>query len=109
MFWSLCFGCKATTYQQIGGFDPGYGGYGGEDTDFAFAARRAGGFLFTYWERGCTISTIPYRTHRCSTWRTSFQCPLFPQKWGCWPMEGWLRAFRRAGVIRWEGDEVEVV
>lgn len=109
MFWSLCFGCKKTTHQQIGGFDPGYGGYGGEDTDFAFAARRAGvpfyllGARVYHQHHPVQDPPLQHLEDIVSNAR------YFQQKWGCWPMEGWLRAFRRAGVIRWEGDEVEVV
>ncbi|WP_409241961.1 glycosyltransferase family 2 protein, partial [Caballeronia sp. INML3] len=40
MFWSLNFACHLNTFEQIGGFDDAYTGYGGEDTDFAFRAKR---------------------------------------------------------------------
>ena len=33
-FWSLNFALSARTFQEVGGFDPRYVGYGGEDTDF---------------------------------------------------------------------------
>ncbi|WP_425466922.1 galactosyltransferase-related protein [Rarobacter faecitabidus] len=35
LFWSLTFALSSATWQRIGGFDEGYCGYGGEDTDFA--------------------------------------------------------------------------
>ena len=34
-FWSLSFSLAAATFRKIGGFDPAFDGYGGEDTDFA--------------------------------------------------------------------------
>ena len=34
-FWSLNFALHAATFRAIGGFDPRYVGYGGEDTDLA--------------------------------------------------------------------------
>lgn len=38
-FWSLCFAIMHSQFEQIGGFDTDYVGYGAEDTDFAFMAR----------------------------------------------------------------------
>ncbi|MFG0255570.1 MAG: glycosyltransferase family 2 protein [Rhodopirellula sp. JB053] len=39
-FWSLCFAITRNSFQTIGGFSEDFAGYGGEDTDFAFAARQ---------------------------------------------------------------------
>ena len=57
LFWSLAFGVTAATWDDLGGFDTGYSGYGAEDTDFAMRARRhgvemawfAGGTAFHQW------------------------------------------------------------
>ncbi|HEX8101651.1 MAG TPA: hypothetical protein VF533_03495, partial [Solirubrobacteraceae bacterium] len=42
LFWSLSFAVGPAVHARIGGFDPGYVGYGAEDTDYAFRARAAG-------------------------------------------------------------------
>lgn len=41
LFWSVAFGVRRRTFEALGGFDEAYVGYGAEDTDFGFAARRA--------------------------------------------------------------------
>ena len=40
-FWSLCFALPARVFHRVGGFDEGFEGYGGEDTDFAMALAAA--------------------------------------------------------------------
>lgn len=106
LFWSLNFGCSKTVFENIGGFDEGYEGYGAEDTDFAFAAR----------ERGVPVAAldaIAYHQHHAS-----YSPPVnhmqdilpnalrFKSKWGKWPMEGWLRKFADMGLIEWHDDHL---
>ena len=40
LFWSLNFAVRRTVWDELGGFDEGFGGYGGEYTDLAFTARQ---------------------------------------------------------------------
>ncbi len=113
LFWSLSFGVpRATFLTTIGGFDPTLDGYGGEDTDLAFTARA----------RGVPLAWLPravaYHQHH-----ESFDPPLqhldsivanatrFRAKWGRWPMEGWLHAFDRLGLVRFDptDDVLEVL
>jgi GT2 family glycosyltransferase len=113
LFWSLSFGVRRTTFvDTIGGFDEQLDGYGGEDTDLAFAARAAGVPL------AWLPAAVAYHQHH-----DTFSPPLnhlrsivanarrFRAKWGIWPMEGWLTAFEQLGLVRWDsaGDDVEVV
>ena len=49
-FWSLNFALSARTFQEVGGFDPRYVGYGGEDTDFGRTVAAQG--LPLWWVRG---------------------------------------------------------
>lgn len=101
LFWSLSFAVTADTWHELGGFSPAYEGYGGEDTDFAFAARAAGVPLI--WVGGAdafhqwhTTSSPPWQ-HLDDILRNG---ATFAARWGEWPMGGWLEAFAAAGAIR---------
>ena len=98
-FWSLSFALSADDFAATGGFCEDYVGYGGEDTDFAQVVGACGGSLT--WVGGATA----YHQHHDS--RTPPVEPLeavvrnagvFADRWGWWPMEGWLEAFRRRGL-----------
>jgi len=109
LFWSLNFGCSKQTFNQIGGFDRSYTGYGAEDTDFAFKARQA----------GVPIGLLPAMAYH--QYHPSYDPPLnhiqdivanaahFKQKWHVWPMEGWLRKFQQLGFIEWTPDKIELI
>jgi len=102
LFWSLSFAVSASTWERLVGFDPTYEGYGGEDTDFAFAARSAGvelvwvGGAHAYHQYHATSS--PPWAHLDDILRNG---RIFADRWGAWPMEGWLAAFADAGAISW--------
>ncbi|MCR0983229.1 glycosyltransferase family 2 protein [Roseomonas populi] len=100
LFWSLAFAMRRESFLRLGGFDEGFTGYGGEDTDFAFRAREAGlPLLFT-------ASTTAFHQHHMV-----HEPPLqhfadivanatrFRARHGFWPMDGWLDAFARMGLI----------
>ncbi|MBP0494628.1 glycosyltransferase family 2 protein [Pararoseomonas indoligenes] len=100
LFWSLAFAMQRESFLRLGGFDETFTGYGGEDTDFAFRARAAGlPLLFT-------ASTTAFHQHH-----TVHEPPLqhfadivanaarFRARHGFWPMDGWLDAFARMGLI----------
>jgi GT2 family glycosyltransferase len=107
LFWSLNFACNAATFERIGGFDEGYTGYGGEDTDFAFRARAQGVPL---------LSAAALAFHQ---YHPMYDPPLnhleaivanarrFYRQWQRWPMEGWLQAFVDRGLVRWTATELE--
>ncbi|GAA2533208.1 glycosyltransferase family 2 protein [Winogradskya humida] len=100
LFWSLSFAVTAEAWRTVGGFDESYEGYGGEDTDFAFTARAAGvplvwvGGAHAYHQHHPT-STPPWQ-HLDDILRNG---RLFADRWGTWPMRGWLDAFAEAGAI----------
>ena len=100
LFWSLSFAVTARTWRAVGGFDEAFEGYGGEDTDFAYAARDAGvplvwvGGAHAYHQHHPTSS--PPWQHLDDILRNG---RLFADRWGSWPMEGWLDAFASAGAI----------
>ena len=105
LFWSLSFAVTPRVWERIGGFDEAYEGYGAEDTDFAFRAR----------ERGVALTWVG-GAHAYHQWHPSGTPPwrhlddilrngrIFAERWGTWPMEGWLEAFAAAGAIERDGD-----
>ncbi|MER6691366.1 glycosyltransferase family 2 protein [Streptomyces minutiscleroticus] len=101
LFWSLSFAVTARTWRDVGGFCEEYAGYGGEDTDFALLARKAGAEVA--WLGGAPayhqhhpVSRPPVE-HLDDILRNG---ALFRSRWGRWPMEGWLREFARRGLVR---------
>lgn len=104
LFWSLSFALTAKTWRRIerefGGFDEGYTGYGGEDTDFAWQLRAHG--IELYWVGGAhafhqwhPVSSPPWE-HLHDIVRNA---NYFHTKWGEFPMRGWLEAFEADGAI----------
>lgn len=112
LFWSLSFAVRPVVHTRIGGFDEAYAGYGGEDTDYAFRARRAGVGLA--WVGGAWAHhqhhpvSRPPREHLTDIVRNA---RVFRERWGRWPMEGWLRAFADEGLVAWDpgGDALRII
>lgn len=104
LFWSLCFSIRCDTFQHIGGFDTQFHGYGGEDTDFAFTAREkkipfghVGGYAYHQHHAVCRppiqhVADLVVNARR------------FHQKWGNWPMTGWLNELHNAGYVQFHED-----
>jgi len=105
LFWSLSFGLSSAHWDELGGFDETFVGYGGEDTDFAMRLGRNGGRL--YWLGGATAYhqyhdvEDPPRRHLGDIVRNS---NLFHDRWGEFPMGGWLDAFAAEGLITLSGQ-----
>jgi GT2 family glycosyltransferase len=103
LFWSLSFAVTMATWAEVGGFCEQYVGYGGEDTDFGFAARAAGVRLT--WVGGADAyhqwhpTQSPPIAHLDDILRNG---AVFARRWGRWPMEGWIDAFRDRGLVRWD-------
>ncbi|RXF67936.1 glycosyltransferase family 2 protein [Hansschlegelia zhihuaiae] len=108
LFWSLAFGVRKTTFEALGGFDEAYVGYGGEDTDFGFAAEAAGvpivltGDVRAFHQHH--FVSDPPLENLDDIIRNA---EVFRGKWGRWPMEGWLVGFERAGLIRRTARSIE--
>ncbi|MEO7059965.1 MAG: galactosyltransferase-related protein [Lapillicoccus sp.] len=105
LFWSLSFALTARSWKVVGGFDQGYSGYGGEDTDYALSAAAVGGRL--WWTRGATayhqhhdIDSPPVRHLEAIVSNSN----RFHSRWGVFPMEGWLAAFEAQGLITRAGS-----
>ncbi len=103
LFWSLSFAVTRATWRRIGGFSEAYVGYGGEDTDFGQLARRAGVDLC--WVGGALafhqhhpVSSPPVQ-HLDDILRNA---RIFRERWGWWPMSGWLSAFAARGLAHYD-------
>lgn len=109
LFWSLSFAMTAPLWGQaraaFGGFCEEFTGYGGEDTDFAMNLRRTG--IPMSWVGGA---------HAYHQWHPVSSPPVehleeilanaqaFHDRWGFWPMTGWLEAFERLELVRFTND-----
>ena len=100
LFWSLSFAVTAPTWRRVGGFWPGYRGYGAEDTDFGQLAAASGVPL--RWVGGAhafhqhhPVSDPPVE-HLADIVRNA---TLFHRRWGWWPMAGWLDQFDKLALI----------
>jgi len=109
LFWSLNFACTREVFERVGGFDEGYLGYGAEDTDFAFSARRQGVELRT------AAAQAFHQYH--PTWRPPLNhfsaivanAQRFHQRWQEWPMEGWLGEFVELGLVSWSAQSLQIL
>jgi GT2 family glycosyltransferase len=114
LFWSLSFAVHRDAWLTSGGFFEEYVGYGGEDTDFAqqSAARGLGfgwvGDARAYHQYHPTQD--PPVQHLSDILRNA---RLFHERWGRWPMLGWLEAFEEVGLVQrtadgWRAVEADV-
>ncbi|GAA5112907.1 glycosyltransferase [Alloalcanivorax gelatiniphagus] len=101
LFWSLSFAVHRDTWTRTGGFCEDYTGYGGEDTDFARTAIAVGvdlgwvGSARAYHQHH-PVSSPPVE-HLDDILRNG---RLFHERWGEWPMRGWLEKFEEQGLVR---------
>ncbi|SEC32987.1 Glycosyltransferase, GT2 family [Rhodococcus pyridinivorans] len=105
LFWSLSFASRSLVWDRIGGFCTAYSGYGGEDTDFGQKAARAG--VPMAWVGGAHAF---HQYHPVSSPPVEHlddiltNAALFHQRWGWWPMRGWLDEFERTGLVSFDPD-----
>jgi len=103
LFWSLNFAITVDDWYRSGGFHTGYRGYGGEDTDLAVGIAALGGGLA--WVGGARVfhqhhpTSSPPWQHLDAILRNA---TVFRERWGRYPMEGWLSAFAEAGAIEYQ-------
>lgn len=107
LFWSLSCAATASTWRTLGGFHEGYVGYGAEDTDLGRVARSRGVDLV--WVGGADafhqyhpVSHPPVH-HLEDIVRNA---GTFHERWGEWPMPGWLDEFERRGLVRRDGGRL---
>lgn len=101
LFWSLSFALTVHDWHAVGGFDEGYVGYGGEDTDFGQRLGAAGGRLL--WVGGARAHHQHHPTSSPPVQHVDdivANANRFAERWGWWPMEGWLEEFAARGLVR---------
>ncbi len=109
-FWSLNFAMHRGDWARSGGFDEGYTGYGGEDTDYGRTLVERD--IPIWWVRGARVyhqfhtHAMPPVHHVESVLRNTNR---FAEKWGHRTMEHWLYAFREMGLIADGPDGLEVI
>ena len=111
LFWTLSFALTRPLFEQLGGLDERYQGYGAEDTDLAFTARQLD-VPFALCTARCYHQHHPvYRPPLQHFADIISNARCFYEKWHRWPMEGWLTAFREQELVRWDsnGTTLEVV
>src|SRR5690606_10024244 len=107
--WSLNFAIERDTWTMLGGFDQAYEGYGGEDTDIAFEARRRA--VPAWFVPGAEafhqhhVVNDPPIDHLQDIVANARR---FHQKWGVWPMTGWLASFAENGLIEWDDHSIRL-
>lgn len=110
LFWSLIFGIGRNRFLDLGGFDEAFTGYGAEDTDFGFRARKTDLPLFFMGGAGAFHQyhdvCDPPLQHLHDIVRNA---NLFHDRWDFWPMEGWLKAFASGGYIMRTRTGLEVI
>lgn len=106
LFWSLSYALSADAWRRSGGFDERYVGYGGEDTDFGRRAAAAGlclgwvGSARAYHQHH-PVSSPPVE-HLDDILRNG---RLYRDRWGEWPMRGWLCELEERGLVVRRGDD----
>ena len=105
LVWGLCMAMRHSTFDRVGGFDEGYGGYAGEDTDLATAL--AGHGIPVGLVAGAVVLHQHHDSHEPPVQQlraTVANAQRYRDKWGTWPMAGWLQGFVELGLLDWSPD-----
>jgi GT2 family glycosyltransferase len=103
LFWSLSFATRARTWRGLGGFCERYRGYGAEDTDLGQLARARGVELC--WIGGAHAYHQHHPTAEPPVQHVDeilCNAAIFHDRWGWWPMRGWLDAFAARGLVEFD-------
>lgn len=105
LVWGLCMAMRHSTFDRAGGFDEAYGGYAGEDTDLGRALAAAGVPV------ALVADAVVLHQHHDSydppvqqLRATVANAQRYRDKWGSWPMAGWLEGFSAMGLTDWSPE-----
>ena len=101
LLWTLCIAMEKRVFTKVGGLDEGYTGYGGEDTDFAFELERRGIPFHLVGATAFHQYHAVYRPPVTLARDIARNSQRFYDKWGGWPMDGWLAQLNDLGIIDW--------
>ena len=105
LLWTVSMGAPAELLRRAGGFDERYTGYGAEDTDMAMRLKATGAPL--HWVGGAWAFHQhhgPAGTPDQHLDDVLRNAGVFFDRWGRWPMQGWLEAFADRGLVRRTAD-----
>lgn len=108
-FWSLCFAIYREQFKKIGGFDTAYIGYGAEDTDFAFMAKKLG---IAFYLTNDLVYHQQHSVHRPPINHLDsivVNANRFYHKWQHWPMAAWLSEFAQLRFIHWSAEQSQAI
>lgn len=103
--WGLSFALPRSAWDAAGGMDTGYVGYGGEETDFAWALAAAG--VPMAWVGGAVAWHQHHAVHVPPLHQFDAilrNATRFRARWGRWCMDYWLGQFADMGLIGWSPD-----
>ena len=105
LFWSLSFAMSRPTWHRSGGFDEAYVGYGGEDTDYGRRLAERG--IDLAWVGGAPAYHQFHPVSRAGDHLDDIlrNGRLFRDRWGSWPMRGWLEELEEQGFVVRRGDD----
>jgi N-acetylglucosaminyl-diphospho-decaprenol L-rhamnosyltransferase len=105
LFWSLSFAMSSRTWHRSGGFDEAYVGYGGEDTDFGHRLAARG--IDLAWVGGARTYHQFHPVSRADDHLDDIlrNGRIFRDRWGRWPMGGWLAELEEQGLVVRRGDD----
>ena len=105
LIWGLCMAMRHSTFERAGGFDEGYGGYAGEDTDLGTTLAVLGVPV------ALVADAVVLHQHHDSyeppvqqLRATVANAQRYRDKWGTWPMVGWLAGFAELGLLEWSPE-----
>lgn len=108
-FWSLSFAMTRRRFFDIGGFDTGFDGYAGEDTDFGFRLQRSATALRWSPELRAVHQWHPVQVPPLDRFDDIVRnANRLKTRHGEFCMDYWLDQFAAAGYIR-RGEEIEIV
>lgn len=100
LFWSLVFAIRLDLFNDLGGFDERFTGYGAEDTDFGYRAKAAGIDLLFLGGPGAFHQHHDVFDPPLQHFRDIIRnAQIFYDRWKFWPMQSWLEAFARLDLI----------
>lgn len=103
LFWSLAFYVPKQLFEELGGFDEKYTGYGAEDTDLSLKLRETTGFKLMLSEATVYHQQHPVYSPPVHQIDSIIQnAKIFYAKWKFWVMDNWLAEFQKMGLIHWE-------
>lgn len=109
LFWSLCFVITRKQIKKLGYFDETYTGYGAEDTDLAFQAKK---LEIPFYLSNAVVfhqHHVIFRPPLHQMENIVNNCNHFYKKWNIWAMDKHLHGFKKLGYINWDSNQKQSI